>query len=177
MTVRPSWCKQCHREPVDHGNVVCSNCAIRILKTTCTHPWHPELIILRASNGYEHPRLRCRRCYSTLGAPKLRDINPANADGLIATPITESCARCGRKDAIEIHHWAPRHLFPDAENWPTSPLCPTCHRTWHVTTGTAGTAQPKPRRLQPVAGLSPDEQPVARAHEDATWAWSPDLPF
>lgn len=42
------------------------------------------------------------------------------------------CARCGAP-AECVHHWAPRELFEDAEEWPTSELCKDCHRRWHVT--------------------------------------------
>jgi hypothetical protein len=43
----------------------------------------------------------------------------------------ETCVKCLQKGA-ELHHWAPRHLFPtDADNWPTSYLCKKCHTEWH----------------------------------------------
>lgn len=42
----------------------------------------------------------------------------------------EICARCGRKN-VEYHHWAPKHLFKDANAWPGDYLCPDCHREWH----------------------------------------------
>jgi hypothetical protein len=42
------------------------------------------------------------------------------------------CARCGAP-AEHVHHWAPRELFEDAEQWPTSELCGDCHRLWHMT--------------------------------------------
>jgi protein-arginine kinase activator protein McsA len=31
----------------------------------------------------------------------------------------------------ELHHWAPQYLFNDAEKWPKSYLCRTCHKRWH----------------------------------------------
>ena len=46
---------------------------------------------------------------------------------------TEPCERCGSFQHLEIHHWAPWHLFNDADKWPTSTLCRTCHKTWHST--------------------------------------------
>ena len=42
------------------------------------------------------------------------------------------CERCG-EIATEYHHWAPRYLFDDCEEWPTSYLCRSCHRRWHDT--------------------------------------------
>ena len=44
---------------------------------------------------------------------------------------TEPCSRCGATTGTELHHWAPKAIFNDADDWPMSPLCPTCHRTWH----------------------------------------------
>jgi RecJ-like exonuclease len=41
------------------------------------------------------------------------------------------CERCGSYQHIEHHHWAPRHLFDDADAWPTSNLCRECHVEWH----------------------------------------------
>jgi hypothetical protein len=32
---------------------------------------------------------------------------------------------------IEIHHWAPRALFKDADMWPVAYLCRECHSRWH----------------------------------------------
>ncbi len=42
------------------------------------------------------------------------------------------CEVCGAEGAEE-HHWAPTHLFGDeADGWPKSYLCPSCHRRWHA---------------------------------------------
>lgn len=45
------------------------------------------------------------------------------------------CERCGGHKGVELHHWAPQHIFNDAENWPTSWLCKECHDEWHDTMG------------------------------------------
>ena len=43
----------------------------------------------------------------------------------------EKCERCG-KLGVELHHWAPFHLFgEDSESWPKSKLCRSCHMLWH----------------------------------------------
>jgi len=54
-----------------------------------------------------------------------------------AQTIAKMCTRCGDVGAYELHHWAPYSLFADADDWPTSLLCPTCHSEWHETTGIA----------------------------------------
>jgi hypothetical protein len=43
-----------------------------------------------------------------------------------------TCEHCGAS-GTERHHWAPWHLFSDADRWPTSELCRKCHREWHRT--------------------------------------------
>ena len=45
---------------------------------------------------------------------------------------TRCCEVCGTIGA-EYHHWAPRYLFgvAEADKWPTSYLCPSCHARWH----------------------------------------------
>lgn len=40
------------------------------------------------------------------------------------------CVVCG-SIGTEEHHWAPKYLFEDAEMWPKSELCQTCHNLWH----------------------------------------------
>ena len=41
-----------------------------------------------------------------------------------------------REVGTELHHYAPRHLFEDADDWPTGYLCKTHHRMWHELTRT-----------------------------------------
>lgn len=38
------------------------------------------------------------------------------------------CRKC------EFHHYAPRHLFDDADTWATGYLCVKCHQEWHKRT-------------------------------------------
>jgi len=46
------------------------------------------------------------------------------------------CSRCGRRDVpLQVHHWAPRARFEDADDWPTSALCHDCHVSWHRVMG------------------------------------------
>jgi len=46
--------------------------------------------------------------------------------------ITTPCEVCG-KFGVELHHWAPKHLFGDTESekWPKAWLCRECHAKWH----------------------------------------------
>lgn len=47
-------------------------------------------------------------------------------------PQSQVCAYigCTRTDT-QYHHFAPRHLFDDAENWPGDYLCSEHHALWH----------------------------------------------
>lgn len=44
-----------------------------------------------------------------------------------------ACARCGSLEGTQTHHWAPRALFDDADEWPMAELCKRCHARWHRT--------------------------------------------
>lgn len=43
-----------------------------------------------------------------------------------------SCVVCGKREGTELHHFAPRHIFADAEQWPQAYLCKDHHREWHI---------------------------------------------
>lgn len=46
--------------------------------------------------------------------------------------IINPCAYAGCPNTnTEEHHFAPRHLFTDAELWPKAFLCAEHHRRWH----------------------------------------------
>lgn len=82
------------------------------------------------SNGVRIASKRCLACgyeNATRGA-KPSDVDlPLWEDGTSDAP----CERCGSTDGVEVHHWAPRHLFDDADQWPMSDLCRPCHALWH----------------------------------------------
>ena len=40
------------------------------------------------------------------------------------------CIHCGALGS-QYHHWAPKEIFQDAEEWPGGYLCQRCHREWH----------------------------------------------
>jgi len=42
----------------------------------------------------------------------------------------EPCIVCGNP-MTELHHFAPRYLFEDADKWPTAYLCKPHHKQWH----------------------------------------------
>lgn len=57
------------------------------------------------------------------------------------TQFSEPCAvrGCNRRDT-ELHHFAPRHLFNNADDWTTAYLCSVHHREWHEKTKTGSFA-------------------------------------
>jgi len=62
------------------------------------------------------------------------------------TKYSDPCSvkNCKNKDT-ELHHFAPRHLFSDAESWATAYLCKFHHDLWHKLTGT-GSYAPRVKR-------------------------------
>jgi len=44
---------------------------------------------------------------------------------------SQVCSVCGSSEGVELHHFAPKHLFQDAEKWPMTFLCKKCHSRWH----------------------------------------------
>lgn len=88
------------------------------------------------SSGEIHVTKRCRWCKSQIGqyvGKKLItgidiDTLPVFADYSLNN---EPCAVCGAR-GTELHHWAPKELFPDDfEQWPKAYLCPKHHQEWH----------------------------------------------
>ena len=53
------------------------------------------------------------------------------------TPDAPACEYIGcQNKGVEYHHYAPRHLFDDADSWGTGYLCMYHHRLWHERTET-----------------------------------------
>lgn len=85
-------------------------------------------------SGTVRLRWQCGRCDRIA----LGDL-PSAGEDLSVYPVARDrrgerppCERCGVL-GTEIHHWAPTALFgwPESDKWPTSYLCPPCHRLWH----------------------------------------------
>lgn len=101
-------------------------------KPTCSEP----VIIIGAvecSNGTTQHKAYCVNCRQKGGAiahDALANFDLACVE-VIASHNQATCERCGSMGA-ETHHWAPRHLFDDAHDWPTSRLCRRCHVEWHA---------------------------------------------
>lgn len=118
-------CHLCGRQW--YGEHTCGPC-----RKACSHAcvW-PGFIIKH--NGTRQAYRRCHECGYMTG-PKLGPVKRG-------TPIfniclrdlrsTEPCEHCGEVDGVELHHWAPRNTFSDADAWPTAWLCRLCHHHWH----------------------------------------------
>lgn len=91
--------------------------------------------LLASGKGYHIAVMDANQSYTIKNFPHkklptdIRDKLPVVADYRGNNP---DCARCGAS-GTELHHWAPRHLFEDADQWPTSYLCNNCHKLWHDT--------------------------------------------
>jgi len=80
------------------------------------------------------------------------------APGFHAVPPA-ICAHCNKVGGWEEHHWAPYSAFgEEAGYWPTSPLCPKCHKHWWATICSYFACEC-------CAVLTPEQTEAARARE------------
>ena len=148
---------QLHHDNPTARRVFCMPCLKLTWRThaaaACTHCCKHTLIpgYLRKANGHVVAQRQCLDCGRRWD---LRRTDPAsvldvclrdNTTGRYAAP---PCERCGTTTGTELHHWAPVAIFNDAEQWPKSWLCPTCHRIWHnAIRAAAGVSLPPDQRV------------------------------
>ncbi len=107
----------------------------------CEHPRRTGYRTL-AANGTSMIAAYCVQCRSkvTDWIPhewlRRRGVEPSDVPLLYDYSGTGECARCGSTDGTEVHHFAPKHLFDDYDQWPTADLCRSCHDEWHRKTRT-----------------------------------------
>jgi len=111
------------------------------------------VVSYQQSNGQTRFRLACVVCglmfQSDIAHYKLSKDTKGRAplvrenDGS-ETYYSVACIRCGGRDGVQNHHWAPRIIFgfEDAESWPQAPLCQSCHSEWHQKMGFARHVDP-----------------------------------
>lgn len=121
-----------HPEPFDleHDEL---RRAVRRLPDRCPDGW--RLIVIMQRNGQRQVRGQCTTC-GVLAPGFVRLDEVPNIDELTVLRdhrTSTPCERCGATTGVERHHWAPVYIFgwDEAEQWPTSMLCPPCHREWH----------------------------------------------
>jgi hypothetical protein len=106
--------------------------ACKACRAACSHVDRVPGRKVYASGGY-HPMALCLTCGELVSLPAGSGKGDwVFKDNRIRREV-HPCARCGSEDGTEEHHWAPRAIFgfAEADRWPTSWLCPPCHRTWH----------------------------------------------
>lgn len=87
------------------------------------------------SNGVNQFKFYCLEC-GGLSNP-IAHTHLVDVEKYYVVPVLNDfgglpCERCGSSEGSEKHHWAPKHLFNDAETWPKSYLCRECHARWHA---------------------------------------------
>jgi hypothetical protein len=106
-----------------------------------------EFLVYRPASGGRVARPWCERCNCNPPTWLMKKFAPlAEFSAEAITNMREwdevvpgakdehrECAHCGKVGRVECHHWAPKHLFADADQWPQSYLCGPCHQLWHAT--------------------------------------------
>jgi hypothetical protein len=95
-----------------------------------------EITYLVCGDARRQIKLSCCVCRRTLGDLPKKLLSDDEQRALRVARVREpdepeQCERCGEWTRCEIHHWAPRELFEDSEEWPKALLCSECHRRWH----------------------------------------------
>jgi len=124
-------CRRCHH-PTSRPSGMCSICV-----NSCEHPTTLNgYIVVR--NGAHQPKSFCVYCGSVWGVTKGSTILDIELENRVDSAFVHPCARCGSAAGAEMHHWAPRAVFADADWWPVDYLCRECHRFWHQAMRRAG---------------------------------------
>jgi hypothetical protein len=110
--------------------------------TKCVHACAHTLLeriygVVIKSDGSRKPVYACGDCGGLIDA---RRGDPRRGEHVFRDlRTTAACARCGRLEGTQSHHWAPRAIFgTDADNWPLANLCIECHHIWHQMMRRAG---------------------------------------
>lgn len=109
--------------------------ATRGLPPVCPEEW--TLVVIIQRNGRRQVRGKCVCCGALAGG----FVPHGLVENIESLPVERdhrdgtTCERCGTSEGVEEHHWAPKAIFgwDIANTWPTSFLCPGCHRLWHST--------------------------------------------
>lgn len=145
-----------HDNPTARGAlcVTCSDFTYRTHADAACRRCCPHTAVitgyLRQANGHDKAQRQCLHC-GWREDLRRNDTTPVldvclrdNTTGRHASP---PCERCGAS-GTELHHWAPRAVFNDADEWPTSWLCTTHHAQWHAAMRAAGgVSLPADRRI------------------------------
>ena len=131
LNTQAAICAKCRRPPRwgdVHHRLVCYDC-----RQACEHTAAVTGYIITRS-GSQQAQRRCLECgagpHHAGNAPRgSQYLDICFADHRDNT----TCEHCGSLDGVELHHYAPRNTFPDADNWATGYLCRPCHHLWHRT--------------------------------------------
>lgn len=108
---------------------------------TCRACYTVEIVLGKTvmGSGAFHVKAVCPNCGHNLkGSGQWVSKKVVPLEILESLPILDDfsiqlppCEVCGEK-GVELHHWAPKELFPETfEDWPKSYLCKKHHDEWH----------------------------------------------
>ena len=163
LTTPSATCVKCQARPRwggdSHFGGVCWDC-----ERTCDHSTTVTGYIVTRSGSHQVQR-RCLLC--GCGPTKAGHVPRGGSylDICLADKRDDTtCEHCGSLDGVELHHYAPRNTFPDADNWATGHLCRPCHQLWHRTMN--GYLWRRAKRPSATAS-TPAVQPVTSASDVA----------
>ena len=108
---------------------------------SCNHDTTAKLVRNVTASGTSQVWYQCIFCHGNIGGvasafvkhSELRDKNIDVETIQIVNDYRDQnriCFVCGEPNC-QLHHYAPRHLFDNADSWPTSYLCQKHHDEWH----------------------------------------------
>ena len=115
--IKKCYCKSCEHETT-------SKLVRNVTASGISQVWYQCIFCLGNVEGVgsafvKHTELKSKNIEINL-LPIINDYRDSN----------RVCFVCGERDC-ELHHYAPRHLFTNADSWPTGYLCKKHHDQWH----------------------------------------------
>jgi hypothetical protein len=123
---------------------------------TCPHDGDHLTGHIVAVNGAQQPHKLCLTCGHLVSLRKGAGPGDFRFRDNRRLYEVHPCARCGSEDGSELHHWAPSAVFGfwEADRWPKSYLCTTCHTLWHREMRRAGGYRLSPeQRIDDITGI------------------------
>lgn len=123
-------CRNCGHEFNSYGGRLWCRFCRDMVACAHSHSIHGFMV---KRDGLRNGRRWCIRCGATFATRRHEGCGAVLFYDLREQCDVPPCERCGTPDGTQLHHWAPSAIFgwAEADRWPTSWLCPSCHSLWH----------------------------------------------